>query len=181
MRPVICALLALVVSASTAFATGGLTLILQFDSVHSERSVSEMKTELQNLMRGSGVELNWRRLDEVSASDSFPSIVVVTFHGSCEMKPVTAPLPSGPVALAYSYVSSGQVIPFADVECDRLRDSLRSARTGPGFPGDVLFGRALGRVLAHELHHILERTRSHTQQGISRKSLSPDDLIADHL
>jgi hypothetical protein len=181
MRPVICALLTLVVSACTAFAAGSVTLILQFDADHSERSITEMKSELQSLMRDSGVELNWRRLDEVSASDSFPSIVVVTFHGSCEMKPITAPLPSGPVALAYSYVSDGQVIPFADVECDRLRGSLRSARTEPGYTGDVLFGRALGRVLAHELHHIIERTRSHTHQGISRKSLSPQDLIADRL
>jgi len=179
MRPVICALLAVVASACSAFATARVTLILQFDAAHSEQSVSEMKTELQSLMRNSGVELSWRRIDELSSSDSFPSLVVVTFHGSCEMKPLAPPLPGEPVALASTHVSDGHIIPFADVECDRIRSSLRSAHAESGSAGDLLFGRAMGRVLAHELHHIIDRTRAHTAHGITRKSLSPRDLIAD--
>ena len=179
MRPVICALFAVVASACSAFATARVTLILQFDAAHSEQSVSEMKTELQSLMRDAGVELSWRRIDELSSSDSFPSVVVVTFHGSCEMKPFAPPLPSEPVALASTHLSDGHVIPFADVECDRIRSSLRSAHAESGNVGDLLFGRAMGRVLAHELHHIIDRTRAHTPHGITRKSLSPRDLIAD--
>ena len=176
MRPVICALFAFIASACTTFAAGPVTLILQFDAQHSEPSVNEMKRELQNLMRGSGVDLNWRSLNEISSTDSFPSVVVVTFHGTCQTKPSAPPLPADPVALAYSHLSNGTVIPFADVECDRVRSSLTST---PGAHSDVLFGRALGRVLAHELHHILGRTRAHAQQGIARKSMSARDLIAD--
>lgn len=179
MRPVICAAFALIASACSAFATAKVTIILQFDAAHSERSVSEMKSELQNLMRNSGVELNWRRMDELSASDSFPSVVVVTFHGSCQARPFAPPLPNEPVPLAYAHISNGAVIPFADVECDRVRSLLGSAETDAGQRGDLILGRALGRVLAHELHHILDRTRVHTQHGISRKSLSSRDLVAD--
>lgn len=181
MRPVFCALLALVALTSTAFATARVTLVLQFDARHSESSINEMKHELQSLMRGSGVELSWRRAGELSASDSFPSIIVVTFHGSCEMNTLAPPLPSEPVALGQSHVSGGDVIPFADVECDHVRSSLRSAQAEFGPGGEVLLGRALGRVLAHELHHIIDRSRSHSQHGISRKSLSPRDLIADRI
>ena len=176
MRPVICALFAVIASTCTAFAAGPVTLILQFEAQHSEPSVNEMKRELQNLMRPSGVELSWRSLDEISSKDSFPSVVVVTFHGTCQTKPFASPLPTDPVALAYAHVSNGTVIPFADVECDRVRSSLTST---PGARSDLLFGRALGRVLAHELHHIIGQTRAHTQQGVSRKSLSARDLIAD--
>jgi hypothetical protein len=176
MRPVICALFAVIASTCTAFAAGPVTLILQFEAQHSEPSVNEMKRELQNLMRPSGVELSWRSLDEISSKDSFPSVVVVTFHGTCQTKPFAPPLPTDPVALAYAHVSNGTVIPFADVECDRVRSSLTST---PGARSDLLFGRALGRVLAHELHHIIGQTRAHTQQGVSRKSLSARDLIAD--
>jgi hypothetical protein len=181
MRPVICALFALAASTCTAFATARVTLVLQFDARHSESSVSEMKQELQNLMRDSGVELSWRRATELSASDSFPSVVVVTFHGSCEMNTLAPPLPSEPVALGHSHLSGGDVIPFADVECDHVRSSLRSAHAEFGPDADVLLGRALGRVLAHELHHIIDHTRAHNQHGISRKSLSPRDLIADRI
>jgi hypothetical protein len=176
MRPVICALFGVIASGCTAFAAGPVTLILQFDAQHSEPSVNEMKRELQNLMRPSGVELNWRSLSEISSTDSFPSVVVVTFHGTCQTKAFPPPLPTDSVALAYSHVSNGTVIPFADVECDRVRSSLTST---PGARSDVLLGRALGRVLAHELHHIIGHTRAHTQQGISSKSLSARDLIAD--
>ena len=179
MRPVCCALCALLTSACTAFATGRVTIIFQFEADHSEPSVIEMKRELQSLMRDSGVELNWRQLDKLSASDSFPSLVVVTFHGSCQMKTFAPALPNEPVPLAYAHVVNGTVIPFADVECDRIRRSLRTAPAYDGSRGDLLFGRALGRVLAHELYHIITRTRTHTQHGISRKSLSPKDLIAD--
>jgi len=167
---------AVIASTCTAFAAGPVTLILQFEAQHSEPSVNEMKRELQNLMRPSGVELSWRSLDEISSKDSFPSVVVVTFHGTCQTKPIAPPLPTDPVALAYAHVSNGTVIPFADVECDRVRSSLTST---PGARSDLLFGRALGRVLAHELHHIIGQTRAHTQQGVSRKSLSARDLIAD--
>jgi hypothetical protein len=179
MRPVICALFAVIASACTAFATARVTIILQFDASYSESSVNEMKRELQSLMTNSGVELNWRRSDELSASDSFPSLVVVTFHGTCEMRTLAPPLPTEPKALAYAHVSNGTVIPFADVECDRVGRWLGMAKTAPGARGDLLFGRALGRILAHELHHIIEKTRAHTQHGISRKSLSARDLIAD--
>jgi hypothetical protein len=179
MRPVTCALFAVIASACTALATAQVTLIFQFEAAHSEPSLREMKREVQSLMRDSGVNLSWRRRDELSASDSYPSIVVVTFHGSCEMKAAAPPLSGEPVAQAYTHISNGELIPFADVECDRVRSSLQSAHIGSGAGDDLLLGRALGRVLAHELHHIIDRTRAHTKHGISRKSLSPLDLIAD--
>jgi hypothetical protein len=179
MRPVLCALLSVVTSACSAFAAAKVTVVLQFDARHSEPSINEMKRELQALMQDSGVELSWRQMDELSASDSFPSLVVIKFHGRCETTALAAPLPSESLALAYTHVSNGNVIPFADVECDRIRSSLASARTGYSSRNDLLFGRAMGRVLAHELHHIIGRTRTHTQHGVSRKCLSPHELVAD--
>ena len=179
MRPVFCAFIALAASTCTASAAGQVTLILQFDGRHSALSVSEMKHELQNIMRESGTELSWRNSGELSPAESFPSLIVVTFHGSCEMRP-TPPLPPNDGApLGYSHISNGEIIPFADVECDRVRGELRAGHgvIGPG--DDRMLGRALGRVVAHELHHIIDHTRAHERTGLLRKSLSPQDLIAD--
>jgi len=179
MRPVFCALLLIVASTCTAFATSEVTIILRFDHRHSDSAVNEMKRELQNVMHDSNVELRWRSFDEISRAESFAHIVVVTFHGSCETKPFATPLPDEPTALGYSHVSDGEVIPFAEVECDRVRSELRTARTPLGPEADRLLGRAMGRVLAHELHHIIDHTRTHSHTGLFRKSLSPHDLIAD--
>ena len=179
MRPVICALLALAASTSTASAAGKVTLILQFEGRHSELSINEMKLEMQNLMRDSGTELSFLNSGEVSPTESFPSVVVVTFHGSCDMRPFPAPSSSEGEPLGYSHISNGEIIPFADVECDRIRGELRSGSGIIGHGDDRMLGRAMGRVVAHELHHIIDRTRTHTPSGLWRKSLSPQDLIAD--
>ena len=46
---------------------------------------------------------------------------------------------------------------------------------------DLLLGRALGRVVAHELVHMLTRSTEHSHLGIQKSALSGSELIADHL
>jgi hypothetical protein len=46
---------------------------------------------------------------------------------------------------------------------------------------DLLFGRALGRVLAHEVVHILSKSGAHSRTGVTRTSLSGSQLIAPEL
>jgi hypothetical protein len=179
MRPVICALLLTAASTSAALATAEVTVILKFDHRYSEPTLNEMKREIRALMQRSSVELDWRTANEISASESFANLVVVTFHGSCEMKAFTPPLSGTSVALGYSHVEDGQVLPFAEVECDHIRSELRAANTAFGPDADRLLGRAIGRVLAHELYHIIGRTSAHSHTGIFQKSLSPQDLTTD--
>jgi hypothetical protein len=53
---------------------------------------------------------------------------------------------------------------------------------GEGFPkADLLFGRALGRVLAHELVHVLTGSEAHGREGVQRAALSGKDLISSAL
>jgi hypothetical protein len=46
---------------------------------------------------------------------------------------------------------------------------------------DQLFGRALGRVLAHEVVHMLTRSGSHSREGVTQRSLTGNQLIAPEL
>jgi hypothetical protein len=46
---------------------------------------------------------------------------------------------------------------------------------------DVLFGRALGRVLAYELVHVLTRSGEHGREGVERPALSGKELISGSL
>lgn len=43
---------------------------------------------------------------------------------------------------------------------------------------DLLFGRALGRALAHEIGHYLLRSRAHSEHGLMRGQQLSCDLIA---
>jgi hypothetical protein len=43
---------------------------------------------------------------------------------------------------------------------------------------DVPF-RALGRVIAHEIYHILAQTTEHDESGVAKAAFSLEDLMVD--
>jgi hypothetical protein len=106
---------------------------------------------------------------------------VVHFKGKCVFEPVPYLIDErGPMAFTYS--TDGVVQPFSEVACDRVTQAMRSAMAGGDFAhGDVLLGRALGRVLAHEVVHILSKSREHGSSGIAKTALSGSQLIAPEL
>jgi hypothetical protein len=186
MRYVAACLIGSALAAGAAFAKpkpgpASLTVLFRFDGPYSERSVLEMKRELGLILKDSGIEIDWRNRDEVTAYESFPNFVVAKFRGKCRMEP--APFlydERGP--LGFTYSSDGSVLSFSEIECDKVRSSLRTAMWGGDYGhSDELFGRALARVLAHELYHMLTGTQSHAETGVARRSLSGSELISDRL
>jgi hypothetical protein len=157
-----------------------LTVVLNFQGAHSDRSVNEMKRETEEILRTSGLRLDWRLSGEASR-ESYRDLVVVRFQGNCHV----APLPRvydelGP--LAFSYSADGSVQPFSQVDCDKVAASVRSALWGEDFAkADVLLGRALGRVLVHELVHMLTQSGRHTKQGVEQPALSGKQLVGASL
>lgn len=179
MRHVICALSLFCCLVPPVQAGPNLTVLFQFDEKHSAESLAVMKQELQSLM--TGVEVDWRLLDDLRAGESFEDLVVVKFRGTCQMEAVPPFLidERGPAALAFTHTSDGMVLPFSEVACDKVRLTIRSAMHGDDFRhADALLGRALGRVLAHELHHVMENTQGHEKNGVNRSALSGAQLIA---
>ena len=87
------------------------------------------------------------------------------------------PAPAGRTRLI-----DGRVQPFIEIECERVRASLHAAeRMTQNLNTDAALGRALARVLSHELYHVLARTTEHTRTGIAKPSLSGADLVSAYL
>src|SRR5207249_8535361 len=82
-------------------------------------------------------------------------------------------------ALGRTHVTDGQVLPFSEVNCDRIRAFLSQALM-PLAPQDrnEAFGRAVARVLAHELYHIITRTALHGSSGVARAAYTVPELMA---
>ena len=161
--------------------TTSLTLVFQFDGPHSEKSFREMKQELGSILKGSAIQIDWRERNQVSSSESFANLVVVNFHGACKIG-LAADREAEPGPLAFTHTSDGAILPFSEVECDRVRSTLLRARPGQDYGhSEIVFGRALARVLAHELYHVLAGTESHSHQGITQRALSGADLVSDQL
>ena len=86
------------------------------------------------------------------------------------------------VPYASTRTANGEVQPFGDVDCDRVVNSVRSAMFGGDFAkADMLVGRALGRVVAHELVHMLTKSDVHGREGVQKPALSGKQLIAASL
>jgi hypothetical protein len=141
-----------------------------------------MEKEVESLVARSGIRTNW-----VMSTDPprvFDQIAVVTLHGVCRPN---APLPvalvlekSDTQALGQTQVVDGQVLPFADVRCDPVRKLIaRQLASQPKAAREDLLGRALGRVLAHELYHILLKTTTHGRNGLARQAQTSSDLMAE--
>lgn len=165
------------IPAWSAARTAHLTVLLDFQGSHSERSIAEMKRESQSILQDSGLAIEWRMRSEVS-DESFPDLVVVRFKGKCIFEPVGFLYDErGP--LAFSYSSGAEVLPFSEVACDKVTSSVRSAMRGDDYAhADVLLGRALGRVVAHELVHMLSRSGAHGREGVAKPAISGAQLIA---
>lgn len=166
---------------SCAGATTGITILLQFENKHSDQSVEEMKREMSAIMKDTGLALDFRSLKDFNPNEAVTDLVVVKFSGTCQMD--TMPLlfdERGP--LAFTHSTDGAVLPFSEVACDRVRHSVESAMwSGDHARADFLLGRALGRVLAHELVHIVAKSSKHGVKGIAKTALSGGQLIADRL
>ena len=131
-------------------------------------------------MKPTGLGFEWRLRDDANLATS-NHLVVVRFKGKCVLEPVGYLFDErGP--LAFTYSTDGAVQPYSEVACDKVVSSVRSAMFGGDFASaDELLGRALGRVLAHELVHMLSKSGAHSRSGVEKAALSGKLLIAPDL
>jgi hypothetical protein len=179
MRLVAICAFALAVCASRASAEG-VTIVLEFQGPQNNQSIAEMKREFSGIMRDSSLTFDFKSRSEADHL-SVSNLVVVRFKGTCVLKPIPYLYDErGP--LAFTYSTEGEVQPFTEVKCDQVTRAVRSAMSGGDFArADLLMGRALGRVLAHEVVHILAKSGAHGRDGIAKTALSGSQLIAPEL
>jgi hypothetical protein len=133
---------------------------------------SWMRAELQRLLDPAGIEVVWKRLADRQAGETFDLVAVTSFAGSCAAsKPVLATQAS--VSLADTSISDGRILPFFRIDCTKTLGMLGS-QTDPSF-----VGRALARVAAHEIYHIVAQTAEHQERGVAKASFSIRDLTTD--
>jgi hypothetical protein len=159
-----------------------LTVVLDFKEPFNQTAVVSMEREASEILATTGLRLEWRN-PATAVDASFADLVVFTFRGNCVVEPEPAPpLYDEPGPLAITRTANGEIQPFGEVDCGRVAASVRSAMWGGDFARkDELLGRALGRVLAHELVHMLTKSGEHSREGVQRPALSGKQLIADSL
>jgi len=162
--------------------TGPLTIVLRGNSAISTEALNAMQREVEALVEPSSIRVAWT--SNTTGAEVYDRVAVVRIRGDCRVDaPVlmtTRTEKQGAEPLAQTQVVDGDVLPFAAVRCDAVRSLIgRDLALQPSYEREDLFGRALGRVLAHELYHILLRTTRHGTEGLARPAQSSADLLAD--
>lgn len=172
-------MLSLLALAATAEAGQSLqttiTAVLLPDGRFSTVALRAMEEEAAHILKASGVKLRWRLEGASEVSEGL--LVVVMLHGRCDMDGSPAEFRTG--ALGWSHEVNGSVLPFSDLACDSIRGAVQTAWNGENRGrGNNLLGRAMGRVLAHELYHVVADTAKHGRDGVAQASFTPRDLTA---
>lgn len=157
-----------------------ITIYTRFDRLPSSDSIDQMKIELESIILPLGLRLDWRRLDSATGREVLAEILVVNFKGACQCGETIPRGRSG--ALGWTHVSEGEVLPFTDVDCDSIKKLMRAPLTFAPLPQrDRLLGKAMARVLAHEMYHFLTNTTRHAATGIAKPFFGPAELACPHL
>jgi hypothetical protein len=155
-------------------------LFLEFEHPAPPAIVSSMEAEVDRILSPSGLEFEWHALSDAQSTATFADLAVAHFKGACGIhsESVGHRLYK-PVALATTAVSDGHVLPFTEIECGTICRFLGpDLQALPSRDREAALGRAMGRVLAHELYHIFGATRKHATRGVASAYHSRDELLA---
>lgn len=157
-----------------------LGLFVRFDSPPSSTFLRDMKRELAEVLPVFSV--HWVLQGQTERPSTYRRVVTITFHGSCKASaPATAePVDDAGVTLGETHTSEGAILPFSEIDCDRVRGFLDAADSNQAGRESRL-GRATGRVLAHELYHVLLDTSEHGKKGIAKAVHTPAALLSRSL
>jgi hypothetical protein len=156
-----------------------IAIYTQFQHDAPEAVRDAVRDAVEEIMSPSGLEFQWRELQQSGGNQVSVELAVVSFKGQCH---TSGPQPahSGSGALGWTHMSDGVILPFADVDCDRIHNFLhRDLAAIPADSRDEVFGRAVGRVLAHELYHIFANTAKHQSCGVGKSAYTVQELLSE--
>jgi hypothetical protein len=158
-----------------------LAVYLTLDPNQAAAPLDTMKRELSGIMESAGYRVVYGDARIPDPNAQFSALVVLELRGACGMPAgiyrMERAVASG-ASLADTSVSSGVVMPFSRIHCANLTrligpllaDEVAAQR-------DYFYGRAMARIAAHELYHVVMGTRAHAREGVAKASFSISDLL----
>jgi hypothetical protein len=147
------------------------------DSEFWERLRAELKST--NVPEPLGKSTLWMRRQDFQRGMEFSEVLQVQLTGEC-----ATGLDQGrnatPGPLGWVYLVDGQIQPFAFVDCNRIALTLRGELQGRTWKErHKKMSRAIARVVAHELTHIVTQNPDHANEGIQKARLTQMELAGE--
>ena len=155
-----------------------IALYSEFEQEPPAAVKAALEGELDSIMTPLGLRFEWRDLHGPRLEEPAVELAVISFKGRCDVSGLVRRAAT-PGPLGWTHISDGSILPFSDVDCNGVRALLQSDLLSlPATGRDAAFGRALARVLAHELYHIFADTTHHGSCGIGKEAYTARDLLA---
>ena len=161
-----------------------LDVFLQAAPVESPELLVYLKAEVDQALQTAGYQVRWIPPQSSTEHVGLRSLALIKLKGVCaQPQPSETDHEVSPDAwLGSTVVNEGHVSPFMSVNCSLLGSVLaKRLETETSTRRVQLLGRAAGRVIAHEIYHMLADSLEHTPQGITKASFNSTDLLADEL
>jgi hypothetical protein len=141
--------------------------------------VQALEDEVEAIMGPLGRHFAWRPIAGVKGNEISAELAVLTFKGHCDTEGIL-PREFHPGALGWTHVSDGVILPFSDIDCDGIRLFIQKQLLyHRASEREAAFGRAVARVVAHELYHIFANTTHHGSDGVGKAAYSVEELLSD--
>lgn len=164
--------------AEDASAQAPVGLYVRFEHQPPDSATEILQRELHAILSPVGFNFEWRSADETS-NEVWAELSFVTFKGFCDASDVRSEHFAGG-ALGWTHVSDGKILPFTEVDCDRIGAFLGTELSAfRSVVRQEVFQRAIARVVAHELYHVFTQTANHGTWGVAKAEFSTEELLSD--
>ncbi len=153
-------------------------LFYQFQQQPPGAVLETIHDELESILSPIGLAVAWSSLRDNPGDEISAQLAIIHFQGRCDPADLQ-PVSINPGPLGWTHISDGAILPFADIDCNGIRAFVqRELLAWPRAEREEAFGRAVARVLAHELYHIFANTRRHAGYGIAKGAYSVQELLS---
>jgi hypothetical protein len=141
--------------------------------------MDSMRKDLAEIMRTAALDVSWRDIKTRNTAETYEQMIVVQLRGSCQAGGSTSQSTVKVESLATSAVSGEAILPFVDLYCDRVSSLVQPViAREPAYRANLLLGRAMARVLAHELYHILAQVQHHRETGLAKSNFGVREILS---
>jgi hypothetical protein len=166
----------------SSFPSLTVTVLVQFDQPFAPPVYDTLRSEVEQIFNDTNVSFDWLLYRTGDSTPVMERVVVVRIRGLCHASGLTGiERPECDSPLGFTHSVDRQLLPFVEVSCDHVRALTFLRRLPQLQPAAIVFGRALGRVLAHEIYHVLAETTEHAEDGVARSHLTCSDLTCPYL
>lgn len=155
-------------------------VMLQFDQAPPLEVVNSLHEELELLFEEANIRLDLRHIQARPLRRRHERAAVIHFSKGCTPPVQIRRGESEVKTLAHVHQAGNRVLDLVEVNCRNISDYISTAITTLDLGRlNQLYGRALARVVSHELLHWMFNERNHTKSRLFCPHVQAYDLIAE--